>query len=151
MKTTPHRRDWLIALTVCLAFGGLGAAFILCILIGFGLHTFIGKEALYIAFGLQALNLVVIRVREQQLRLDGAPAASVKMRRVRLCFAWLWRVGAVCLLLSLILAICGVSFRNPWVRVPCTVGAILTPLGWLGALACLHRRRQAALVASAQK
>lgn len=148
MKSTLRRHDWLIALTVCLAFGGIGAAFILCFLIGFGLHTFVGKEALYVAFVLQALNLAVIRLRERQLRLGGAPTASVKMRRVHLCFAWSWRVGALCLLLSLVLALCGVSFGSPWVRIPCIVGTILTPLGWLGALASLHRRRQAALVAS---
>ena len=148
MKPTLRRHDWLIGLTVCLAFGGVGAAFILCFLIGFGLHTFIGKEALYIAFGLQALNLAVIRVRERQLRLGGAPTASVKMRRVHLCFAWFWRIGAVCLLFSLVLAICGMSFSSLLVRIPCVVGTILTPLGWLGALASFHRRRQAALVAS---
>lgn len=145
MNTT--KRDYAFLLTVCLAFGGIGAAFILCILIGFGLHTFIGKEALYTAFGLQTINLLVIRVRERRLRLDGAPAPSPKMRRVHLCFAWCWRFGAGCLLLSLILGICGVSFANLRVRIPCVVGTILTPLCWLGALASFHRRRQAYLLA----
>lgn len=142
-KLPPH--DWAILATVCLAFGGVGAAFIMCVLIGFGVHTFVGKEALYIAFGLQTLNLAVIRVRERQLRLGGAPAPSIKMRRVHLIFAWIWRGGAVCLLSSLLFAICGVSSGSLLVRIPCTAGAILTPLGWLGALASFHRRRQAAL------
>lgn len=140
-----HDRIFLI--TVCLAFGGVGAAFIFCFLIGFGLHTFVGKEALYTAFGLQALNLLVIRVRERQLRQTGAPAASVKMRRVHLCFALLWRIGAACLLLSIVLAVCGVGYGSLWVRIPCIVGTVLTPIGWLGALASFYRRRQAALSA----
>lgn len=145
MKSTIQRRDWVFLITVCLAFGGMGAAFILCFLIGFGLHTFVGKEALYTAFGLQTLNLIVLRVRERRLRREGAPAAAPKMRRVHLCFAWCWRIGAACLLLSLLLAICGTSFGSLWVRIPCVVGTILTPICWLGALASYHRRRQAFL------
>lgn len=151
MKTSHPRQDLLLLITVCLAIGGIGAAFILCFLIGFGLHTFVGKEALYTAFGLQTLSLAVVRIRERQLRLKGAPSASIKMRRVHLCFAWSWRVGAVCLLSSLVMALCGISFGSLWVRILCVVGAILTPLGWLGALASLHRRRQAALVAAEQQ
>lgn len=140
------QHDWLTLLTGCLACGGIGAAFIMCFLIGFGLHTFVGKEALYTAFGLQAVNLAAIRLRERQLRLANAPAASVKMRRLHLCFAWSWRIGAGALLLSLVLAICGVSFGSLWVRISCILGTVLALLGWLGALASFRRRKQAALV-----
>ena len=147
MKQKLPQRDWAILLTTCLAFGGIGAVVILCLLIGFGIHTFVGKETLYTAFALQAVNLIVIRVRELQLRRAGAPAASAKMRRVHLILAWIWRVGAACLVVSLVLAVCGFGFGSLPVRIPCIVGAVLAPLGWLGALASFHRRRQAALVA----
>lgn len=146
MQRKLPKHDWLTLLTGCLACGGIGAVLIMCFLIGFGLHTFVGKEALYTAFALQAVNLATIRLRERQLRLANAPAASVKMRRLHLCFAWSWRIGAVALLLSLILAVCGVSFGSLWVRIPCIFGTVLTPLGWLGALTSFRRRKQAALV-----
>lgn len=147
MKKKLPQRDWAILLTVCLAFGGVGAVVIMCLLIGFGIHTFVGKETLYTAFALQAVNLVVIRTREMQLRRAGAPAPSVKMRRVHLVIAWIWRLGAACLVASLVLALCGFGFGSLPVRIPCVVGSVLAPIGWLGALASFHRRRQAALVA----
>lgn len=144
-------RDWAILATVCLSFGGIGAVFIMCFLIGFGLHTVIGKEALYTAFGLQSVNLAVIRLRERQLRQQNAPAPSLKMRRFHRIFAWCWRIGAAALLLSLVLALCGMGFGSLWVRIPCIIGTVLTPIGWLGALASFHRRRQAALMAQAKE
>ncbi len=127
----------------CLGFGGLGMAIIMCLLIGFGFHTTVGKEALYTAFGLQALNLAVARWREIRF-LKGHASPSKKMRRLRLVAAWFWCIGAVFLVASLVLAICGMHFGNFWVKLPCTLGAILAPLGWLGLLVCFRRRRQAA-------
>lgn len=130
----------------CLAFGGLGMEIIMCLLIGFGFHTTVGKEALYTALVLQMLNLAVARRRELRL-LKGqtTPTPSKKMRRLRLVATWLWCGGTALLVVSLILAVCGMHFGNFWVKLPCTVGAILAPLGWLGLLACFRRRHQAAL------
>lgn len=129
----------------CLGFGGLGMAIIMCLLIGFGFHTTVGKEALYTAFVLQALNLAVARHRETRfLKGRTAPTPSKKMHRLRLAATWLWCVGAALLIVSLVLAVCGMHFGNFWVKLPCTVGALLAPLGWLGLLVCFRRHRQAA-------
>lgn len=138
-------RDRAALVFTCLGFGGLGMAIIMCLLIGFGFHTTVGKEALYTAFVLQALNLAVARWREIRfLKGRAAPTPSKKMRRLRLVATWLWCAGAVFLVASLILAVCGMHFGNFWVKLPCTFGAILAPLGWLGLLVCFRRRRQAA-------
>lgn len=140
------RFDRAALIFTCLAFGGLGMEIIMCLLIGFGFHTTVGKEALYTAFVLQTVSLVVARRRE--LRLLGgqpAPTPSKKMHRLCLFAIWLRCAGAVLLLASLGMAVCGMHFGSLWVKLPCTVGAFLAPLGWLGLLVCFRRRRQAVL------
>lgn len=144
MKTS--KQDRYVLATLCLGFGGCGAVIIICFLIGFGLDTFVGKEALYICFGLQALNLTLIRLRERKLRQEHTPAPSKRMLRLHSVFAWLWRAGALLLTIALLLGIFGVSFGDFWVRYPCMIGAAFTFLGWLGAVVSYHRRRQASLV-----
>lgn len=140
-----QRYDLAVLLTVGLACGGVGTVVIMCFFIGFGLHTVIGKEAVYLCLLLMALNLWVNRRREQWFLKSGAkiPESSTKMRRFRLACLWLWRVAAAALLLSLLLAICGLRFSGFWVKYPCVVGTVLLPIGWLGMLACYHRKRQA--------
>ena len=61
------KTDWLVLITTCLAAGGIGTVIIFCFLIGFGLNTMVGKEALYIGAGLLLINLIVIWRREARL------------------------------------------------------------------------------------
>lgn len=144
MKT--KYRDRLALISTCLACGGVGMEIIMCLFIGFGFHTVIGKEALYTALVLQALNLAVGKSRERRfLKSHAAPVTSKKMSRLRLVFTCVWCAAIALLLFSLLLAICGTYLGSFWVKIPCTIGAILSPIGWLGLLACFHRKRQAAL------
>lgn len=138
------RYDLAVLLTVGLACGGVGTVIIMCFFIGFGLHSVIGKEALYLCLLLMALNLWVNRCRERRLQKCGPfPESSTKMRRFRLACQWIWRIAAGLLLLSLVLAICGLRFSGFWVKYPCVIGTAALPVGWLGMLACYHRKRQA--------
>lgn len=138
------RRNWLVAISVCLAFGGIGNVIVICFLIGFGLHTVVGKEALYVAFALQLGSLLACHFSERRLSKGRkAYTPSKKMRRVRNISTVVWALGALLLILSLVLAILGISFANFWVQYPCVIGAILAPLGWIGLLLVSHYRHQA--------
>ncbi len=151
MKQSLPAHDWPVIALTCLAFGGLGSVVIFCFLIGFGFNTFVGKEALYICFALQTLNLSVIRIRERRLHQGAAPQPSRQMRRFRQIFSWCWRVSAVLLLVSLAAALLGRPYGSFWVRYPCLIGAIFAPIGWFGCLIAFHRRRQAGLYAQNQQ
>lgn len=144
MKAQLPRRDWAVIFTTCLAFGGVGAVFA-CICSGDGIHSLIGKEALYLCLALQIANLVVVRLRERRLRESDVPQPSVKMQRFHAISAWVWRAGVLLLLASLVAALCGLELRSAGVYYPCLFGTTLTPLGWLGVLAAFSRRRQAGL------
>ena len=137
-------KNWPVFLSVCMAFGGIGNVIVMCFLIGFGFHTFVGKEALYIAFALQAISILVSAQSERR-RASGAVkhTPSKKMHRFRLISFGIWALGALALLVSLALCIAGVRFVNEWVQITCIVGAILTPIGWLGLLMASHRRQTA--------
>ena len=137
-------KNWPVFLSVCMAFGGIGNVIVMCFLIGFGFHTFVGKEALYIAFGLQVLSLLVCAQSERR-KASGTVkhTPSRKMHRFRLISFLIWATGALCLLVSLVLCIAGVRFVNEWVQITCIVGACVTPVGWIGLLMCSHRRQTA--------
>lgn len=143
MNSKQH--DQLSLIFTCLAFGGLGAGIIMCLFIGFGFHTVIGKEAIYTTLTLQGLDLAIVGIRERRFfRLHPAPTPSKKARRLYVGFLGIWCAAVALLLFSLILAICGTPLGNAWVKLPCTIGTIASPIGWLGLLFCFHRKRQAA-------
>lgn len=145
MKLEPSR-DWAARVTVCLAAGGALMAMIVCFFIGFGLNTASGKEAIYVAVLLQALNMVIIRRHERRLaKANAFPPSSRQMTAVRLTALNLWRGGAVVLLTSVFLTAFGVPFANFWVKLTCYAGLALLYLGWIGSLLCYHRRHQAAV------
>lgn len=133
-------------ISACLALGGLVMALFMCLYVDFGIHSTVGKLALYIAFSLQAVNILLARLRMRTLVQKGAPAPSRGMRRFLLVFLWIWRLGAFLILLSAVLTIVGMDYSDPWVRYTCLAGVCLTPLGWLGILAACRRRAQAAAV-----
>ncbi len=145
------RRDIWVTLTVFLALGGLGMMFIFSGLIGFGVHSLIGKISLYICFSLQVINVAVIFIRRHYLSCKyGAPASSKKMRRFTTISFLIWCLGAMLLLFSLAANLFWFSATKAAVRYPCVIGACIAPIGWLGLLAAFHRRREAAMYAAKQ-
>ncbi len=141
MKTKAS--DCAALISTCLALGGIGTAVIMCLLIGFGFHTVVGKEALYSALVLQAVNLAVMWRRERRLKTRDSACPGKRSLLLRV-FGWVWCVAAVLLLLSLLLALCGMGFGSFWVKYPCAVGAALLPVGWLGLIVCVCRSRPVA-------
>ncbi len=137
-------KNWPVFLSVCLAFGGIGNVIVMCFLIGFGFHTFVGKEALYIAFALQVFSILVSAQSERRTASGAVKhTPSKKMHRFRLISFSIWALGALALLVSLGMCIAGVRFVNEWVKLLCVGGAILTPIGWIGLLMASHRRQTA--------
>ncbi len=129
------RSDVLLRILTCLALGGMVMALWLCVLIGFGIHTTVGKEALYLCLLLQVPQLTVAA-----LRLRREKAALGKALRQLLClFGCLWCGGAALLLFSLGMALAGRSYGSVWVSLPCLIGMICAALGWVGQLVCLWR------------
>ena len=129
------RSDVLLRILTCLALGGMVMALWLCVLIGFGIHTTVGKEALYLCLLLQVPQLTVAA-----LRLRREKAALGKALRQLLClFGCLWCGGAALLLFSLGMALAGRSYGSVWVSLPCLIGMICAALGWVGHLVCLWR------------
>ena len=129
------RYNVLLRLTTCLALGGTLTTLWICAVIGFGLHTTVGKEALYLWLVLQALQLLSAAVR---LRRGGVTLS----RRLRLALRGLlclWCGGVVALLASLGAALAGLSYGSVWVSLPCTIGTICISAGWAGQLVCLWR------------
>lgn len=143
-KIEKNKLPFLISLFLTL--GGIVMALFMCVYVDFGLNSTVGKLAVYIAFCLQAVNVLLVRLRMHRLIKEGAPAPSEKMRRFHRIFSWIWRLGAVLLLLSLLLILCGMEKSDPWVRYTCLAGVCLLPVGWLGILAAFRRRDQAAMM-----
>lgn len=138
------KRDWPVLISIFLALGGNGMMIIFCGLIGFGLHSILGKLALYISFALQAVNLLIIACRRRTITksLTQPHPTSKKMRRFHGVFLGLWIIGAAALLFSLAMNLFGLSMADAWVMYPCLIGSIVVPIGWLGILASFHRRKQ---------
>ena len=146
MNKSLSRCDIPIMITVFLTLGGLGMMLIFSGLIGFGIHSLIGKISLYICFGLQAINVLVIFIRRHYLKSKyDAPAYSKKMRHFAVITFCIWLFGALLLIGSLIANIMGLSATDALVSHPCTFGACIAPIGWLGLLASFHRTREAVL------
>ena len=146
MNKSLSRCDIPIMITVFLALGGLGMMFIFSGLIGFGIHSVIGKISLYICFGLQSINVIVIFVRRHYLKSKySAPDYSTKMRHFAVISLCIWAFGALLLISSLIAQLSGLVATDAFVAHPCTFGACIAPIGWLGLLASFHRTREAVL------
>lgn len=142
-NSSAQKRDIPLTVAVCFAAGGIGMLLVVCLFIGFGVHTAAGSEALYISFALQAISLILIRLRERRLQAL-PPATSQKMQRVRLICAWAWRVFALAMMAPLLLwGIFHISPAIPWLKVPCLIGVFGLPVSWLGVLGCYHRRQLA--------
>ena len=140
------RKEWLLRLSVCLATGGLGMVAVMCLFVGFGFGTVIGKEALGLYLLLQSGNVALITARERLLlRSAQTPVPSKRMRLLRLSLKWFWRVGALTLLASLVMALCGVLLSNLWVVLTSWIGFCMTVVGWLGRLMTYHRMEQSRL------
>lgn len=150
-----NQRDWLLRLTLCFAVGGLGTAAIMCLFVGFGFSTAIGREAVYLYFLLQTLNVAAMRARERALlRSAQAPKPSRQMRIIRQGAAWLWRLGAVTLLGSvvlLLLNLLGVYSNYFWLQLCCWVGFFATLAGWLLRLMTFYRLRQSSIALAMEK
>ena len=141
-----EKRNWSVLIPVCLAIGGLGNVLVMCILIGFGFHTLIGKEAVYVALVLEIVSLLACSRYEHRLK-EAHPhyIPGDKLRRFRRICGIVWLSGAGALLFSLILALCGLRMTGLWVRIPCVAGLILAPIGWIGLLLSYHHRKEALL------
>lgn len=151
MKKLPHS-DLPTVITVFLALGGLGMMLIFSGLIGFGFHSVIGKISLYICFGLQAVNVLVMLLRRHTLRSKfNAPEPSKKMRRFTLICLLIWLLGIALLVFSLIAYLLWFAATHSAVMYTCVIGACIAPVGWLGLLAAFHRSRESVIHAHTQK
>ena len=140
------KRNWSVLIPVCLAFGGLGNIIVMCVLIGFGIHTTVGKEAIYVALALECISLLACSRWERRLETAHPNyIAGEKIRRFRRICGLIWLFGAGLLLIALILALCGLRMTGLWVRIPCIAGLILAPIGWIGLLLSYHHRQEALL------
>lgn len=137
--------DLAVKLTVCLCFGSIAMAVLMCFCIGFGLHSTVGKEALYLCRVILGASLWLCLRRERVLeqRLEQLPPRAKPMRVLRVLALGLWGLSTVLLLLSLVLAICRLGYGSFWVKYPCAIGAAAMPAGWLGLMVCFRRRRLA--------
>lgn len=135
------------ALTADLAIAGNCAALLVCLILGFGVHTLAGILTLYIALALQALNLVVLLLRRCRAEKKyKVPAPSRKMRNFCTVNVVCWCFSALLLLAALPLDLLWLGSSHPaviWMRI---AGAVLSPLAWGGILASYYRRRQATLL-----
>ncbi len=141
------KQNHILRIFTCLGFGGIAMVGVMCLGIGFSIHSTVGKYAVYTAFFLQLLSLLVNKLWERYgSRGKQRHTASPKMRRFRLLSKLLWASGALLLIASLVLILLGLNKVNAWVRWLCNLGIILAPLGWIGMLMSYYRQRQAILV-----
>lgn len=131
------RYGTLLQLTTCLALGGTVMVLWLCVLIGFGIHTTVGKEGIYLWLLLQAVQLTAAAA---WLRRGGMLGRGP--RTARRCFLCVWCGGAAALLFSLCMALAGLSYGSAWVSLPCTIGTVAVSVGWSGQFVCLCIRRK---------
>lgn len=145
-------KDLLLRLTFCLAVGGLGTVAVMCLFVGFGFSTVIGKEAVYLCLVLQAVHVAVMHSRENRLlRSSQAPLPSKKMRCIRAFAAWLWRLGALTLVASLFLILIGMLMSSLWVVLTCWIGFFAMLAGWLLRLMTFHRLCQSSIALAMEK
>ena len=127
------QHDIPVLLTGCLAAGGAGMFLIMSVLIGFGVSTLIGREAMYLCLLLELVNLLVLHARAGALLRSGkAPQPSPKMRLLRRVSGIGWLTGAVLLVGSLALLLFGLPLANIWVKLAAYIGVPVMMLSWAG-------------------
>ena len=138
-----NQHDVPVLLTGCLAAGGAGMFLIMSVLIGFGVSTLIGREAMYLCLLLELINLL--------LRSGKAPQPSPKMRLLRRVSGIGWLTGAVLLVGSLALLLFGLPLANIWVKLAAYIGVPVMMLSWAGCLIVFRRLRMSAAACAQEK
>ena len=131
------QHDIPVLLTGCLAAGGAGMFLIMSVLIGFGVSTLIGREAMYLCLLLELVNLLVLHAR-----------AGALLRRVS---GIGWLTGAVLLVGSLVLLLFGLPLANIWVKLAAYIGVPVMMLSWAGCLIVFRRLRMSAAACAQEK
>ena len=140
------QHDIPVLLTGCLAAGGAGMFLIMSVLIGFGVSTLIGREAMYLCL------LLVLHARAGALLRSGkAPQPSPKMRLLRRVSGIGWLTGAVLLVGSLALLLFGLPLANIWVKLAAYIGVPVMMLSWAGCLIVFRRLRMSAAAYAQEK
>lgn len=138
------QHDIPVLLTGCLAAGGAGMFLIMSVLIGFGVSTLIGREAMYLCLLLELVNLLVLHARAGALLRSGkAPQPSPKMRLLRRVSGISWLTGAVLLV--------GLPLANIWVKLAAYIGVPVMMLSWAGCLIVFRRLRMSAAACAQEK
>ena len=139
------QHDIPVLLTGCLAAGGAGMFLIMSVLIGFGVSTLIGREAMYLCLLLELVNLLVLHARAGALLRSGkAPQPSPKMRLLRRVSGIGWLTGAALLVGSLALLLF-------WVKLAAYIGVPVMMLSWAGCLIVFRRLRMSAAAYAQEK
>ena len=121
---------------------------IMSVLIGFGVSTLIGREAMYLCLLLELINLLVLHARAGALLRSGkAPQPSPKMRLLRRVSG----IGAVLLVGSLALLLFGLPLANIWVKLAAYIGVPVMMLSWAGCLIVFRRLRMSAAACAQEK
>ena len=119
---------------------------IMSVLIGFGVSTLIGREAMYLCLLLELVNLLVLHARAGALLRSGkAPQPSPKMRLLRRVSGIGWLTGAVLLVGSLALLL------FIWVKLASYIGVPVMMLSWAGCLIVFRRLRMSAAAYAQEK
>lgn len=138
------QHDIPVLLTGCLAAGGAGMFLIMSVLIGFGVSTLIGREAMYLCLLLELINLLVLHARAGALLRSGkAPQPSPKMRLLRRVSGIGWLTGALLLF--------GLPLANIWVKLAAYIGVPVMMLSWAGCLIVFRRLRMSAAAYAQEK
>ena len=138
------QHDIPVLLTGCLAAGGAGMFLIMSVLIGFGVSTLIGREAMYLCLLLELVNLLVLHARAGALLRSGkAPQPSPKMRLLRRVSGIGWLTGALLLF--------GLPLANIWVKLAAYIGVPVMMLSWAGCLIVFRRLRMSAAACAQEK
>ena len=146
------QHDIPVLLTGCLAAGGARMFLIMSVLIGFGVSTLIGREAMYLCLLLELINLLVLHARAGALLRSGkAPQPSPKMRLLRRVSGIGWLTGAVLLVGSLALLLFGLPLANIWVKLAAYIGVPVMMLSWAGCLIVFRRLRMSAAAYAQEK
>ena len=125
---------------------------IMSVLIGCGVSTLIGREAMYLCLLLELVNLLVLHARAGALLRSGkAPQPSPKMRLLRRVSGIGWLTGAVLLVGSLVLLLFGLPLANIWVKLAAYIGVPVMMLSWAGCLIVFRRLRMSAAACAQEK
>lgn len=153
MKKQPNiRRDLPVRVASCVAMGGILTVGIICLFVGFGFNTVVGREAVYLSGLFLIINVLLTQCRERRLvRQKVFPPMSGGMHRFCAVVNCGWILGVLLLLSSGALLLCGVGLANFWSSFTVISGYVLALLGWAGNLMAYHRRRMAAMVVEQEK